>query len=79
MLRCSPTVLQKRAVYKQRRQLRVRGFAQMSTLLNNYYLVKVSIKWERVKKYPKFCLRGLYTVQKWIFNTTLPKIIYQAN
>ena len=31
----------------------------MSTLLNKSYLVKVSTKGGQ--KYPKFCLRGLYT------------------
>ena len=33
----------------------------MSILLNKCYLVKVSTKEERGQKYPKFCLRGLYT------------------
>ena len=36
------------------------GAAQMSTLLNKSYLVKVSTKGGQ--KCPKFCLRGLYTV-----------------
>ena len=42
-------------------KLRGRGVAQMSTLLNKSYLVKVSTKGERGQKCPKFCLRGLYT------------------
>ena len=37
------------------------GIAQMSTLLNNCYLVKVSTKGEGGQKCPKFCLRGLCT------------------
>ena len=46
-------------VYKPRRHLR--GVAQISTLLNKSYLVKLSTKGEGGQKYPKFCLRGLYT------------------
>ena len=38
----------------------------MSTLLNKSYLVKVSTKGGQ--KYPKFCLRGLYTAPN--FKTT---------
>ena len=40
---------------------RGRGVAQMSTLLNKSYLVKVSTKGGGGQKCPKFCLRGLYT------------------
>ena len=36
------------------------GVAQMSTLINKSYLVKVSTK-GRGQKCPKFCLLGLYT------------------
>ena len=36
----------------------------MSTLLNKCYLMKVSTKGEGGQKYPKFCLRGLYTPLK---------------
>ena len=38
----------------------------MSTLLNKSYLVKVSTKGEGGQKCPKFCLRGLYTVPRYI-------------
>ena len=38
--------------YKPRRQVRGRGVAQMSTLLDKSYLVKVSTKGEGVKKAP---------------------------
>ena len=48
-----------RTVYKPRRQ--VRGVAQIFTLLNKSYLVKVSTKGEGGQKCHKFCLRGLYT------------------
>ena len=48
-------------VYKPRRQVKGEGVAQMSTLLNKNYLVKVSTKGEGGQKCPKFCLRGLYT------------------
>ena len=48
-------------VYKPCRKVRGRGVAQMSTLLNKSYLVKVSTKGEGGQKCPKFCLRGLYT------------------
>ena len=48
-------------VYKPRRLVRGRGVAQMSTLLNKSYLVKVSTKGEGGLKCPKLCLRGLYT------------------
>ena len=37
-----------------------RGVAEMYTLLNNDYNVKVSTKGGGGQKYPKFCLRGLY-------------------
>ena len=36
------------------------GVAQMSTLLNNCYLVEVSTKGEGDQKCPKFCICGLY-------------------
>ena len=50
-------------VYKPRRQVRGR-VAQMSTLLNKSYLVKVSTKGEGGQKCSKFCLRGLYIAPK---------------
>ena len=62
--------IQLETVYKPCRQLRGRGVAQMSTLLNKSYLVKVSTKGEGGQKCPKFCLRGLYTApdkKLWIF------------
>ena len=42
-------------VYKPRRQVRGRGVAEMSTLLNKSYLVKVSTKGGGGSKCPKFC------------------------
>ena len=42
----------KGTVYKPRRQVRGRGVAQMSTLLNKSYLVKVSTKEEGGSKMP---------------------------
>ena len=52
---------QEETVYKPRRQVRGRGVAQISTLLNKSYFVKVSTKGGGGQKCPKFCLRGLYT------------------
>ena len=37
------------------------GVAQMTTTLNNSYLVKVSTKGGGGQNCPKFCPRGLYT------------------
>ena len=63
---------------KPRLQVRGEGVAQMSTLLNKTYLVKVSTAYEGGggRKYSKFCLRGLYTAPFFIDLSWEYQILY---